>query len=292
VTRRAIPVLIAAVGLMVAAPGAIAQRNQSENALTSGLAAAGAYLAQLGTALDGVVFEEDYFQQAQGQALIGRRLRSDIAVLADDRVGWVEFRDTTAVDGKPVADRQKRITDIFAHPSADALEQARRVVKEGARFNIEALGMQIDRTINLPMAALMFLRAENQRRSTFTRDRSDFFGGRAIAVRFRETAKPRLIGTVDDAPAHGAFWLVPETGRVVRTELALETQRGSAAVSATIVVEYGLVPSLDLWLPKTMDEAYQVTSGPARQVVGGITGHAVYDNFRKFNVAVEEKPAS
>jgi hypothetical protein len=292
VSRRAIPVLIAAFGLTVAAPGAIAQRNQSGNPLTSGLAAAGVYLTQLGKALDGVVFEEDYFQQAQGQALIARRLRSDIAVLADERVGWVEFRDTTSVDGKPVADRQKRITDIFAHPSADALEQARRVVKEGARFNIEVLGMQIDRTINLPMAALMFLRTENQGRSTFTRDRSDFFGGRAIAVRFKETAKPRLIGTVDDAPAHGAFWLVPETGRVVRTELALETQRGSAAVTASIVVEYGLVPSLDLWLPKTMDESYQVTSGPARQVVGGITGHAVYDNFRKFNVAVEEKPAS
>ncbi|MEO8483216.1 MAG: hypothetical protein ABI634_13470 [Acidobacteriota bacterium] len=286
--RGAIATLSAvAVCLWTTAPS-VSARAQAPSLATI-LGTAGSYVSQLGKDLDGVVFEEDYFQQAQGQALVARRLKSDIAVLSDNAVGWVEFRDTTSVDGKPVRDRQARIADIFTKPDGNALEQARRIVREGARFNIEAVGLKIDRTINLPMAALAFLRAENQRRSTFTPDRSDVFSGRTVAIRFKETAKPRMIGTVDDAAAQGVFWIVPETGRVTRTELTIETRRGSSLVSASIGVEYGLIPSLNLWLPKTMDEWYQATTGS--QMAGAITGHAVYENFRKFNVAVEEKAA-
>lgn len=263
-------------------------RGQSPASIESLLAAAGAYLDQFGRDLDGVVFEEDYFQQSQGQALVARRLKSDMVVLSDPATGWVEFRDTNSVDGKPVADRQARIADLFAAPNANALAQARRIVKEGARFNVAGVGFQLDRTINLPMAALMFLRAENQRRSTFARSRAGVFDGRDImAVDFKETSKPRLIGTIDGAAAQGTFWIVPETGAVLRTDLRLESARGAADVTASIHVAYGLVPTLQLWLPKTMDETYIATSGI--QLIGAINGHATYGNFRKFNVAVDEK---
>lgn len=289
-SRLPVRLVVAALGVAAFAVGRpVPVRSQAET-LASTLAAAGAYLSQLGRDLDGVVFEEDYLQQAQGQVLQGRRLKSDMAVLSDDTVGWVEFRDTQSVDGKPVADRQTRITDIFAHPNANALEQARRVVQEGARFNIRGVGFQIDRTINLPLAALMFLQAGNQGRSAFVRDRSDSVAGEHVmVVTFKETSKPRMIGTADDAAASGAFWISPQSGRVLRTNLRLQTRAGATTVDASIRVDYALVRPLHLWLPKDMEEHYEAAQG--QQVVGVITGRALYENFRRFNVAVEEKPA-
>jgi hypothetical protein len=266
-------------------------QGQAPAAIDPLLSAAGVYLEQLGHDLDGVVFEEDYFQQSQGQALLARRLKSDMAVLSDSAAGWVEFRDTTSVDGKPVADRQTRVIDIFAHPSPNALEQARRVVREGARFNINGIGFQINRTINLPMAALTFLRAANRTRSTFVRDGGETLSGqRTVGVTFRETSKPRLIVTSDEAAATGAFWIDAVSGRVLRTTLRLETRSGGVSAEAAIHVDYGFVPALQLWLPKTMEDSYSVRQ--RNDLVGSIQGHAVYANFRRFNVAVDEKPAN
>ena len=279
-------VLTAAFWCLAAPPAAL--QAQTQTAIDSLLSAAGVYLEQLGRDLDGVVFEEDYFQQSVGQALLARRLKSDMAVLSDSAAGWVEFRDTTSVDGKPVVDRQTRITDIFAHPSPNALEQARRVVREGARFNISGVGFQINRTINLPMAALTFLRAVNQKRSTFARDGVENVSGtRATIVTFVETSKPRLIVTADEAAANGAFWIDPASGRILRTRLRLETRSGGSAAEAAILVDYGFVSSLKLWLPKTMEDSY--IARQRNDVVGSIQGSAAYDSFRKFNVAVEEK---
>jgi hypothetical protein len=282
-------VLAGALSCLAAPPAAL--HAQTQTAIDSLLSAAGDYLEQLGRDLDGVVFEEDYFQQSQGQALLARRLKSDMAVLSDSAAGWVEFRDTASVDGKPVADRQTRVIDIFAHPSANALEQARRVVREGARFNISGVGFQINRTINLPMSALAFLRASNRTRSTFVRDGAETLSGlRMIGVTFTEISKPRLIDTPDEAAATGAFWIDPASGKVLRTTLRLETRSGGVSVEAAIQVDYGFVPALRLWLPKTMDDSYSVRQ--RNDVVGSIQGHAVYEHFRKFNVAVEEKAAN
>jgi hypothetical protein len=262
------------------------------SALSTALAAAASRLQQLGHDADGVVIAEDYAQQAQGQVVTARRLRSDLAILADPTAGWIEFRDTFSVDGKDVPDRQARVVDLFANASADAREQIRRVTREGARFNLSALGVRFDRTINLPMAALVFLRAENQSRSTFKFD--DFenvAGARTVVVTFQEQAKPRVIASADDAAASGMFWIEPTSGIVRRSLLRLESHRGTTVVNASIRVDYADVPSLHLWLPKLMDESYMITSGAARQTIGAISGRAVYSNYRKFNVAVSEQAA-
>jgi hypothetical protein len=287
--RRTLRV-VAVVFALVLVPAARTRAQKS--ALSDALAVAAAHLQQLARDADGVVIAEDYAQQAQGQVVTARRLRSDLAILSDPTAGWIEFRDTLSVDGKDVPDRQARVVDLFSHASADAREQIQRITREGARFNLDALGVRFDRTINLPMAALTFLRAENQPRSTFKFDHfENVAGARTVVVTFQEQARPRVIASPDEAAASGVFWIEPGTGTVRRSSLRLESHRGTTVVNASVQVDYTDAPSVHLWLPKVMDESYTITSGPSRQLVGAISARAVYSNYRKFNVAVSEEAA-
>jgi hypothetical protein len=273
-----------------AAVGAVAITIPQAPSLASTLAAAAGYVDRLGGAADGVVLEEDYVQQAQMQTVTARRVRSDMAILADAQFGWIEFRDPLEVDGKPIADRQIRAAELFAHPSPAALDQARRIVKEGARFNLSPVGLSFARTLNLPMASLQFLRSVNQPRSAFVRDGFEKVGGeRTARVTFTEKSKPRLIGSPDEAAASGRFWIVPESGQVCRSELRLESQRGTTVVQALIRVEYTDVPKVGLRLPKSMDEEYRISNAATRQLFGAIQARAVYSNIRKFNVTVHDE---
>ena len=269
---------------LTAAPAARVAQSSVETAL----AQAGVYLDTFRGQVAGVVLEEKYLQQAQGQVTLARELRSDLAVMEDVAQGWIEFRDVFEVDGKPVRDRRDRVVELFTHPSGNALEQARRIVREGARFNLNALGVQFDRTINLPMAALMFLRAENQSRSKFHRDAYDSVAGRRVTVlRFEEIATPRLMGSVDQAPASGLFWIEQDTGRVLRTRLVIRSRRGTTDTTATIDVVYAETETLQLWLPQAMEESYLFTDGMGR-AIATISGRALYSNPRKFRVSSDE----
>lgn len=255
------------------------------------LAAAGTYLATFRQAVSGVVLEEEYLQQSRAQVLITRELRSDLSVMADPELGWIEFRDVFEVDRKPVRDRDDRVMKLFMDPLPDSLRQARRIVQEGARFNLTAFGAEFDRTINLPMATLMYLRQENQSRSTFRRVADDNVAGqRTVKLRFTETATPRMIASSDGSPAEGAFWIEPVSGRVLRTELILRTRRGITTVDATIRVDYAENKPLQLWLPREMEEGYSIAASGGRQVAS-ISGRALYSNARKFRVAVDERPS-
>ncbi len=283
------PVAGSVIAVFTLALSALALRAQTPD-LPATLAAAASYLRQFAHDIDGLVMEEDYFQQAQGQTLNARQLKSEYSVLGDATVGWIEFRDTFEVDGKPVRDRQTRVIELFSHPNPNALEQARRIVREGARFNLMPAGFALDRTINLPMSALYFLRGGNQHRSTFALDGSDRVDGHACTVvAFHETATPPLVGTPNNAMASGRFCVEPDSGRVLRSELRLEPKKDNALVAAVIRVEYADVPAFTLWLPKRMDETYTITHAVSRADMGTMYGRASYSKFRRFNVAVEEK---
>jgi hypothetical protein len=263
--------------------------GQEPSATTALLQAAGNYLNQFRRDASGVVIEEAYLQQARAQVLMARDLRSDLAVIADPGQGWIEFRDVYSVDGKPVGDRTDRVVTLFEKPNSDSLEQAKRIVREGARFNLVPAGIGFDRTLNLPMAALLFLRTGNQSRSTFRLDGHDSVAGHGVSVlRFRETGKPRMIGTPDEAAAQGAFWVVPTTGEVLRTELTMRTRKGTTDTTAKIGVEFAQDPRRKLWLPKQMEEEYTITDVAGRPVAE-IFGRAIYSNVRKFDVVVDEK---
>jgi hypothetical protein len=180
---------------------------------------------------------------------------------------------------------------LFADPASDTLAQARAIVGEGARFNLDADGVRFERTLNLALAALRFLRREQQPRSRFERGRGEtMFGRTVVVVDFREQDHPRLIGTPDNAAARGRFWIEQGTGRVLRSEIHLSTRRGGTTVSGVLRVQFAFVPELGLWLPGSMEEEYVVTDLQQR-VVATVSGRASYSSARRFGVNVREAVA-
>lgn len=311
-----VPVLIAAAALVAAPVSRLAAQQPPPVALDVVLRNAAAYLETFATNASGVVLEEAYTQQTRAKQLTTRRMRSDVLITADRAVGWYEFRDVFEVDGSPVRDRDDRLAKLFAQPSPSALEQARRIVAEGARFNLNPEGLTGSRTLNLPTAAMFFLRAVNQRRSSFTRNGFTTIGDRRVAVvDFKETSKPRLIGSLDQAAAKGTFWIEPDTGAVVRSVLRLASGAGSMIFDMSTRVDYARDARAEVWLPKAMEEHYEITpadgsdtadsGGVARQTANGrllapdvatanasLEGSATYSNVRKFSVVVDEKGAN
>ncbi len=239
--------------------------------LESALGAAAKYLALYEREVTAVIAQEDYVQRVLNEARV-RRLRSDILIIAQEDAGWVELRDTFEVDERPVRDRDERIAKLFMKPNPDALQQARRIAGEGARFNISPSAFPLNRTLNVPLTALRFLRGPNQHRSTFQLDRVE---PSRIVLKFTERTHPRLIATDDGAAAIGSFTIEPLSGRVLESEFQLVTRR----VAARFSVVYAEQPALKLWLPASMTESYRF---------GGTSvlmdGRATYSKFRMFRV--------
>jgi hypothetical protein len=274
-----------------ALPHVAASGAQVPEPVATLLSRSGTFVAAMAEAVNGVVLDEDYSQQASGQGLRATRLRSDLAITADSRFGWIEFRDVYEVDGRPVRDRVDRIVALFSKPAPDALEQARRLVAEGARFNLTPVGINFTRTVNLPLAALRFLRADAQHRSAFRLDGTLRIDRTDTAVlRFTETALPRVIGTPDNAAAQGAFWIEPATGRVMRFELVLTTRVEGVTTASTIRVDFGQEARLKAWLPRQMSENYTISRVNGNELAT-LSGRAIYSNARRFEVVVEEKAA-
>src|SRR5205814_5885069 len=111
-----------------------------------------------------------------------------VKVPGDDT--WVPFRDVFEVDGRPVRDRQERLTALFLQPSAVAIDRAKQIANESARYNIGA----VFRTINMPVLALEVLRAENQPRFTFSRLQRDRRTGPDVwSLEYHEHARPTIV---------------------------------------------------------------------------------------------------
>jgi len=264
----------------VLCPVVVGASAPQEPTLADVLSSAAGYIAVYERQMSAVVSEERYLQRLTGPAAPGqtRALRSDMLVVADDRWGWVGFRDVFEVDGRPVRDRAERLSQLFLKPTGDAFRRARRIMDEGARFNLNVCGREIERNLNLPMTALSFIDAQNQARSVFRIDGSRTAEGeRVVVVRFQERATPRIIESTDNAPARGSFWIQPQSGQIVRSELVIDTRVRDQVVTATIITVFGFEPKVGFLVPVSLDERY---------VLGALTieGHASYSNFRKFKV--------
>jgi VWFA-related protein len=268
--------------------------------LTAALDAAGAYLEQYEHRISAIGAEEQYQQAvtplpvASGPipsrqnavngpaAPVTRSTRANIMTISLGATGWVTFRDVFQVDGRPVRDRQERLARVLQHVTPDSLEQARRIATESARYNLNPDTTRIDRTINVPMTALLFLRAANQSRSSFRLGKPERIGGvDCVTLEFSERSQPRLIQTADGAPAQGTFWIdMADGGRIIKTEVRMQSGRAPGqSVRSQTTVTYARADKLDLWMPAVMDETYEVAA--TRQVV---TGHATYADFREFKV--------
>ena len=252
-----------------------------------------AYVAEFRARLSGIVAEETYRQEITNTGRIGsgrdvtnsvRTLRSDLLLVKPtDSDRHVELRDVFEVDGKSIRARQSRLEQLLNGPNADI--RIGEIIAESARYNIG----KIQRTINTPLMALMFLDAANQRRFDFThvvKARQVFTDERDRAineaavfrvstemwnVEYQERRRPTIISAPngDSRPARGRFWIDPANGRVLISELVVD----GGGVIATITVSYQSEPLLGFLVPVEMRESY--LRYPER-----ITGHAEYGRFR------------
>jgi hypothetical protein len=281
--------IAAGASIGVAEPGA---RQPSVDEV---LARAARYVADFTTEFANVVSEERYVQDVRGRpgtssptnlGVMHRELRSDLLLVRpvlDDR--WIQFRDVFEVDRRPVRDRDERLVRLFLEPSAANAAQAETIANESARYNIG----NIQRNINVPVLALVFLEVRHQPRFVFRRG-----GGgnlRALAglaatpediwdIEYREVQRPTLIHTESnrDLPTHGRFWIDVPTGRVLRTRLVAE----DAIVRGQIDVTYRFEPGVGLLVPAEMHEEYFSRAKTVR-----VLGHATYGRFRQFSVKVD-----
>ena len=249
---------------------------------------AGAYVTEFETRFSNVVAEEHYVQFAPpprsgtlfNQTMLRRELRSDfllVRVPGDD--AWMPFRDVFEVDGKPVRDRQDRLTALFLQPRAIAVDHASKIAAESSRYNIG----DILRTINEPVLALTVLWPDVQQRFAFSHLRKDLKAGPDVwSIDYREQRTSTIIhgAAGADLPSEGRLWIEASTGRVVRTELHVEDGR----LRATITTQYRPDAAFGFCLPAEMEEMYTIGASRLR-----ITGTATYSKFRRFNVEVDER---
>lgn len=266
-------------------------------ALEAVLARTAEYITEYQTKLAGIVAEEKYSQDVRNlgsprQTTFSaptphREMRSDLLLVKPSGEGpWLQFRDVFEVDGKPIRDRDERLLKLFVDTKADARAQAESIAREGSRYNIGP----VIRTINVPVLALMFLSADNQRRSRFLRvspgNLKRFAGvsvsGDIWAIEFNEVAPETLVrgGGDRDLASRGRVWVEAATGRVLRTEHIAE----DTLVKAQVDVSYGPQDGLNLLVPTEMRESYAFASRPTR-----IFGAASYNRFRQFKVTTDEK---
>ncbi|MEO6223479.1 MAG: hypothetical protein ABIP90_09520 [Vicinamibacterales bacterium] len=258
--------------------GLDAQQAELDTSLPALLERLGKYVDQYERDLAAVVSEERYHQEVAAlNGMFGdrRELRSDLLLSKAGDLGWVAFRDVFEVDGKEVRDRSDRLVNLFLKPTGESPDQVRKIVAESARLNVG----WVSRNINVPTMVLQFAKSAEQYRSEFKRGGTGEAAGiKAREIRFQERKLPRMIGTRDGAAAQGRFWIEEATGRVVKTELRIVT----GSTNATILVGYEFQPKLKLWLPILMNERYATPRQPV------ITGRAFYQNFRQFNVVVDQ----
>ncbi len=263
------------------------------------LVRAGLYVIELQRQLSGIVAEEDYVQDVKPSisgtfsrvsSRVHRELKSDLLLVRP--VGsnrWMQFRDVFDVDGHPVRDRSERLMKLFVAPSSSTATQAEQIAEESSRYNIGNLL----RTVNVPVLALAILEPMHQPRFVFKRIekrveppvRSAATSTTPVwVIGYREVEPQTIIRTTNfrDMPSRGRFWIEPETGRVLATELIAE----DITVRGVVTVGYDLEPALRVMVPIQMQERYDLHGGPSP-----VTGVATYRSFRQFQVKVDEKIA-
>lgn len=237
------------------------------------------------TEFGSVVSEERYEQRvrrAPGSPVTSNRSRPQDTELVSDFLlvqvpgeGWIPFRDVFERDGGRVRDREDRLARLFLKGSTGStLEHARKIMNEGARYNIGS----IERNINAPTLVLSFLTPLHRYRFTFTEAGADEHG---TIIAFTETARPTYIATTNrrDLPVSGRVWVDPATGAVRRTQL----DAVDASVQAYITVTYTWDEGMQMAVPARMDERYVGLNGATE-----VTGTATYSRFRRFTVSTSE----
>jgi hypothetical protein len=191
--------------------------------------------------------------------------------------GWISFRDVLEVDGRTVNDRERRLVELLQNPNPTAVQQARQLAAESARYNVG----QLTRTFNVPDIALEYLSARHADRITFTRPERVRIGGReATSLRFSEDKGPTILRNPEgrDLRASGRVWVDSETAALVRTELIVRDRSSSGSC----IVDFIRDERTGATVPAKMTERYNFSGGTIDAV-------AQYSNYRRFGVSTDEK---
>jgi len=198
--------------------------------------------------------------------------------------GWVALpgdfeaigvRDVIEIDGRPVGSGRSRLVDLLHGPADGTWSQARAILEEGARYNL-APG---SRNFNLPTVAMYFLHPD--RRTRFSWKRRSLASAPVWELEFRERERPTVIraGNGRSVSSHGRVWLEAATGAIMRTDLELEFDESTYALTTW----FEHVAEMELVLPVRLDERYTRRDGV-------VTGSATYTNYRRFQTGARLLP--
>lgn len=254
---------------------------------------AGEYAVEYHERFTALVADEHYVQRtgpdlresAPGRSLIEkeRTLESEYVIVRDfaGEGSWLGVRDVIEIDGEPVTSDRERLHALLEDTSRPLTERIRALADLQAKFNLGG----VYRTINVPTLPLEFLLPNHQSRFRFKSAGPATLGGVPVfRVSFEERDRPTVIRSPNgrNVPSRGQFWLDPETGAVLRSELFVSPAEGRSSVEATIIVSYKRNARFDMLLPDDMDEMYFARGGR-------IEGHATYTNYRRFETDVRIK---
>jgi hypothetical protein len=278
---------VAATAVMLVTALGVPAVARAQVSLEALLPRAGAYVRQFERDLGSVVSEELYQQDIRPAGTApngvaragggGTVLRSDFLLVQVEGQGWLPFRDVFERDGKPVRDRQDRLTALFLSNTRGALDQARKIMEESARYNIG----NVNRNVNVPTLPLQFLLPEMRGRFAFADGKPDS-GAAGRVVEFKETGHPTFVTTTGerDLPVYGRFWLDEQSGTVLRTEVHMV----DTALEGHITVTYEVDAVTGLRVPVRMEERYR-----RQKDASEVRGVATYSRFRKFQVNTSEE---
>ena len=196
----------------------------------------------------------------------------------------MQFRDVFEVDGERVRDRSERLVKLFMNPSAAAKNRAAEIMRESARYNIGS----VERNVNVPVPRAVVhapalpaplqvhhgrrgrRRAEGDAESVELHDRGRRAraafprGGIAAAIDPRDRR--------DVARSHGRVWVEPETGRVLMTEITIETPTVESTMQRQLPVRTAAgVPGARGNARGVRDSESGTTVSPATATYGNFT---------------------
>lgn len=238
-----------------------------------------AYAARYVETMQSVVAREQYEQSLTARRATPRTtvLKSDVLSLrlAGSRQP-IWFRDVYDVDGRAVRGREDRLLRLLESNAPGRLDDLRRIAAEGARFNLGS----VPRTTNVPDLVFAYLTADiGQVKLSLPKD-ANVHGQRVGVLRFEEVGTPTVVrGTAGrDLAARGRVWVEPETGVVVRGEVAFN----DGYVTSTTTVDFVTHPRVAVRVPGRMDETFRT---PTEFGVGTAT----YTDVRVFGVRTSEQ---
>lgn len=240
--------------------------------------------------------DERYEQRvvaSDGQVKRNRRFGSELVFFRDARADtWTSFRNVREENGEPKG-RDWLDGDVDSPNLGDFLRAATRRDQASTRRYIGDAPW----SLHMPLLALTFLHPLNRHRSNFEKADEVTVDGRPVwVIRFSEHRRPPFVRvggggpsgggrsgrvTAGDLFASGSFWIDPESGSVVKSDLVLGGSVSSVQARSHITVIFRQLAASELWVPAEMAESYD---NPLFPDVDHLEGTATYANYRPLSL--------